>query len=175
MIWGVAYSGREIKDQTNEKKNDLTFYEQASSILMYYLIPAMLIFSYILMYSQMIKLFIESRITTSNRVQNRASRIQIIKWIKVGSLIIYVVYFIVQSLYIILFVYQVIDSKQIDAVLIGSIIFFVWLANTLMVVVYCKFAGEPYKSNEHRKNLRKVGYVAAYWTVLSLFLIPLTQ
>jgi hypothetical protein len=34
-----------------------------------------------------------------------------------------------------------------------------------MIVLYCKYAGMPYKSEHHISNLRHCGYVAIYWTM----------
>jgi len=33
-----------------------------------------------------------------------------------------------------------------------------------MIVIYCKYAGMPYKSELHYVHLKHCGYVVAYWT-----------
>lgn len=33
-----------------------------------------------------------------------------------------------------------------------------------MIVIYCKYAGMPFKSQQHYANLKHIGFVSAYWT-----------
>lgn len=37
--------------------------------------------------------------------------------------------------------------------------------NISMIFLYCRYAGTPYKSDQHFKNLRHCGLVALYWTL----------
>jgi len=34
-----------------------------------------------------------------------------------------------------------------------------------MFVIYCKYAGMPFKSEQHAQNLKHCGYVSAYWNM----------
>ena len=34
-----------------------------------------------------------------------------------------------------------------------------------MILIYCKYAGMPYKSDQHYTNLKHCGYVSSYWTI----------
>jgi len=45
------------------------------------------------------------------------------------------------------------------------------LLNVSMIVLYFQYAGTPFKSEEHFKNVRHCGFVAMYWS--TAFLVKL--
>ena len=54
-------------------------------------------------------------------------------------------------------------SFEIQLAVINGVI--VLGLNISMIILYCRYAGTPYKSDQHYKNLRHCGLVAMYWTL----------
>lgn len=43
-------------------------------------------------------------------------------------------------------------------------VFIIVMLNLIMIVIYCKYSGMPYKSDKHSTNLRHYGFVVTYWS-----------
>ena len=46
---------------------------------------------------------------------------------------------------------------------------FILLHNFMMIALYLKYTGNPYKSDQHYKHLRHMGFAAGYWSIALLF------
>jgi hypothetical protein len=85
--------------------------------------------------------------------------IKTITWVLMGLFVI------IQFLLIVGVLFQFL-TKQTFEIEISSVTGFIMLVlNTSMIVIYCKYAGMPYKSNQHYMNLKHCGYVSIYWTL----------
>jgi 4-amino-4-deoxy-L-arabinose transferase-like glycosyltransferase len=83
---------------------------------------------------------------------------KIVTWAIVG------VFVIVEVLLLMGVLFKIIDkwTFEIQLSVLSGVVFFGF--NVQMVIVYFKFNGMPFKSDQHYQNLKYIGFVAIYWT-----------
>jgi len=87
-----------------------------------------------------------------------------IKILKIISWTLLSFFVIIQFLLILCVLFGFVEEKDFEiqiTVITGVMIL---CLNTSMIVIYCRYAGMPYKSDTHYVHLKHCGYVVAYWT-----------
>ena len=56
-----------------------------------------------------------------------------------------------------------------------SVLIFVLIENFTLIVIYCKYSGLPFKTENHQKSLRHIGWIVIYWTCVSIIMKMLTS
>ena len=88
--------------------------------------------------------------------------------LKVTSIVISSIYVVVEFLWMVglLFEWPKFITRENFAFQNTTFCFFgIITLNTSMICLYCRYVGYNYKSDEHQKNLKKIGCVAFYWTI----------
>lgn len=130
---------------------------------------------YMLLYFQMENLFIKAKIQVSNRARqtNKMSLQKAIFLLKAALWIFVGTYILVQGALILGVLFFRLDPMiyQLQIIIVtGLLIIFL---NISMLVLYCKYAGLPYISPTHYRNVVHVSLVALYWTFA--FLVKLAS
>lgn len=125
----------------------------------------MLNFEYMMIYFLMENLFLMSRIQSTSQMQNRYSSKQVAKIIKSLGYIFVGIFVLVEFLLMVLVIITVVPKKAFEIQLSVITGVLVLSLNISMIFLYCRYAGTPYKSDQHYKNLRHCGLVALYWTL----------
>lgn len=90
---------------------------------------------------------------------------KIVKILKYTLLIISSIYVFLQLLFIILILIEQDELSWFQTQALVIIGFLILVQNILMIVLYCRYTGTPYISDQHYKQVRSVGFVALFWSV----------
>ena len=93
------------------------------------------------------------------------SQLQAIKVIKICTWILMGFFVVIQFLLIVGVLFNKFQKEtfEIEISAVSGVIML--LLNIVMFVIYCKYAGMPFKSEQHAQNLKHCGYVSAYWNM----------
>ena len=97
-------------------------------------------------------------------MQNNMSQKQIAFTIKIVSWVITVLFTLIQFFLIIFVLFGNVTQRNFElqlSIITGTLML---SFNISMIVIYCRYAGMPYRSQQHYDNLKHIGFVATYWT-----------
>lgn len=122
---------------------------------------------YMLIYYQLEILFTQSRIRSSSANDDRGKRFsskRMAKWVK-NAFWVYLSLFVVSEFLLsVLLLFKMIPRVAFRIQITVLTTVFILFANISMIVLYCGYAGQPYISEEHYKNVKHCAFVAVYWT-----------
>ena len=97
-------------------------------------------------------------------MQNQMSQKQMAFAIKIVSWVITILFIGIQFFLIIFVLFGNIVQHTFElqlSIVTGTLMLGF---NISMIVIYCRYAGMPYKSQQHYDNVKHIGFVAVYWT-----------
>lgn len=183
LYWFLAVKNmneiRSVISEIQTLSNLILAYISTISIynrIMLTLIPSILMtLTYFLMFIQFTYILTKSHINNSSSYKIRLSNYFIIitlidnnrlRKILVGiSLALILVFVVVMIILIVLALCQhieIISALLVFESCIGAIVVSFLIS---IFILYCKFSGSPYKTEEHHKKLRYTGWVFGIWTV----------
>lgn len=104
---------------------------------------------------------------------NKMSKKRALHILKTALWIFVSLFVMVQGVLVLGVLFAGLDPLNYEIQLIVITGFLILLLNISMIVFYCKYAGMPYISHAHYKNVVHVGLVALYWTFA--FLVKLAS
>lgn len=84
--------------------------------------------------------------------------------VKIVSWVITVLYTGIQFFLIIFVLFGNVSQHNFELQLSIITGFLMLCFNISMIVIYCRYAGMPYKSQQHYDNMKHIGFVSVYWT-----------
>lgn len=138
-------------------------------VILQYVPTIMLTIQFMVLYFQIERLFVLSKIQSSSQMQNKITQAQMIKYIKIISWITMGFFFVIESVLILGILFNYVEKESFEIQISVITLFFIFLLNISMLVIYCKYAGMPYKSQQHTNNIKHCFFIQFYWSLALIF------
>lgn len=170
LYWFTAFKIDAFVQIMRSDDNNKDFSYTLIMVLLRYVPSILMTLTYVMLYFQMQKLFVISRI--KQRSAGRISQNQTMQIIKIVTWVLVGIFVIVEFMLIVLVLVprdknsnkKVIEPSTFEIQLVSVSGFIIIMMNIMMIVIYWKYAGIPFKSDQHWQNLRHLGFVCAFWT-----------